>query len=96
MNMEVIRTRRLLRFVVCCCYGVLKNGRERVSWGEWNCGYRIGLVVVAFVEEVAFLGRCSVHVGYCISQVFDDNECITGIVRVYGGAVEDVVIEYSS
>ena len=31
---EEVRTRQLLRFVVCRCYGVWRRGRKSVSWGE--------------------------------------------------------------
>ena len=53
-------------------------------------------VVADFVKEVAFLGRCFVSVGYCVSEVFVDMECSRGIVRACGGVNEDAAIEYSS
>ena len=50
-------------------------------------------VVAAFVDGGAFLGRCFVRVGCCVSQVFVDFESISGIVRAFGGVNEDVAIE---
>ena len=39
------------------------------------------------------MGRCSVHVGYCVSQVVVFMMCSRGIVRVCGGVNEDGSIE---
>ena len=47
-------------------------------------------------EKVIAFGRCSVRVGYCVSQVVVDIECGDGIVKAYRGANDDVAIEYSS
>ena len=52
-------------------------------------------LVAVFVEEVAFLGRCSVCVGYCVLQVVVDMEYSRGVVRVCGGVNDVVAIEYS-
>ena len=46
------------------------------------------------VREVAFLGRCSVHVGYCVSLVVIDIASEDGILRAYRGANEDVAVEF--
>ena len=50
-------------------------------------------VAAAFVEEVAFLGRCVFRVSCYVSQVFVLIERCTGIVKVCGGVNEDVAIE---
>jgi len=50
-------------------------------------------VVAAFVEGGRVLGRCSLHVGYCVLHVDVDMECNTGDVRVCGGVNDDVEIE---
>jgi len=50
-------------------------------------------VVAVFVMGGAFFGRCSVRVGYCVSQVVVVMECSKGIVRAYGGVNDDVAIE---
>jgi len=54
------------------------------------------LVVAAFVEEVAFWGRCSVRVGYYVSKFVVVMACSKGIVGVCGVANDNVAIEYSS
>ena len=53
-------------------------------------------VAAAFVAEVAFLGRCFVRVGCCVSQVDVVMECSTVIVRAFGGVNNGVAIEYGS
>ena len=53
-------------------------------------------VVVVFVEEFAYLGRCFVRVGCCVSKFAVYFENITGVVMVRGEEEEVVSIEYSS
>ena len=53
-------------------------------------------VVAVFVEEGRDLGRRSVRVGCCVSQVSVVMECSREIARAYIGVNEDVAIEYSS
>jgi len=50
-------------------------------------------VVASFDKEVRVLGRWSVHVGCCVSQVDVDKECIRGYVGAFGGVNDDVAIE---
>ena len=67
--------------------------REVVWWDEGGRSDRMRRVVAVFVEEVAFLGRCSVRVGCCVSLLEKDMKCSTGIVGVYGGVDDVVAIE---
>ena len=53
-------------------------------------------VVAVFVEGVAFLGRCSVRVGYSVSQVSIDMKCSTESVGACGVVNDVVAIEYTS
>jgi len=55
-------------------------------------GVQSGVVCVSFAS-CRSSGRCFVHVGYYVSQVFVDIECITGIVRACGGVNKAVSIE---
>ena len=47
----------------------------------------------ARLERIHVLGRCSVHVGYCVVQVVVVMKCGEGITRAYRGANEDVAVE---
>ena len=50
-------------------------------------------VVAAFVEVIAFLGRCFVHVRCCVLLVIVVMKCSTGIMRACGGANKALTIE---
>jgi len=56
---------------------------------------RMCRVVAIFVREVD-MGRCSVRVGYRVSQVVVVMACSAGIVMVCGGVNYVVAIDYSS
>ena len=48
------------------------------------------------VEGCAFSGRCSVRVGYYVSQVFVAMDCSKGNASAFDGVNEDVAVEYGS
>jgi len=56
----------------------------------WEVG-----VVWGFARKFSVLGRCSVRVGCCVSQVAVIMACRKLIVRACGGINDDVAIDYS-
>ena len=53
------------------------------------------MYLIATKKVVVVLGRCSVRVGCCVSQVNVVMECRKGNARAYGQENEDVAIEYT-
>ena len=93
---EVLCTCQLFRFAGCCCYGLWRWDRKSVSWDERGRSYRMWRVVAICVERFVVSGRCSVHVGCCVSLLVVVIECIRGIMRACGEVNEAVAIECGS
>ena len=78
------------------CYEVWRWDHESVSWGKRGCSDRMRRVVAVFVEGGVRLGRWSVRVGCCVSQVVVVMEGSRGIEMVSGWDNDGVAIEYVS